>query len=176
MDSSDGLLCLSDIRSMRLTVNEIRKWIKDVCPKPEVIFPQPLIHLPISDQESTTAKTSMGFLVQPSTELWVPTSTHTPTTTTMSQMMTGQLVPHSGQGMYDVADQTPDLEALLTLCVASLAVWLGLVMLALTWMRLTDLNYQPSVVSLKSFLYNLVRDMLIFLTSVSLFQLSFNQC
>ena len=148
MDSSDGLLCLSDIRSLRLTVNEIRKWIKEVCPKPEDIFHQQLTPLPFSATGSTMARTSMESSTPYPTELLVPTWTPTPTTTTTNMMMIGQSVSLNGQvGVRDVADHTRDLEALLTLCIASLAVWLALVMLALTWMRLADLQYKPTVVS-----------------------------
>jgi len=153
MESSDGLLCLTDIRSVRLSVNEIRKWIKEVCPKPESIFPPPLSPLPLSGLEFTGETTSMS----PSTAL----STLTPTT--MISRMDERSVSLQGQvGVHGGVDRPPGLEALLTLCIASLGVWLALVMLALTWMRLTDLNYKPSVVSF--FLIGILKEKLLVLT------------
>jgi hypothetical protein len=153
MESSDGLLCLTDIRSVRLSVNEIRKWIKEVCPKPEAIFPPPSSPLPLSGPESMEVTTAM----EPLTAL----STLTPMRT--STRMDEQSVSLRGQvGVYDGVDRPPELEALLTLCIASLGVWLALVMLALTWMRLTDLNYKPSVVSF--FLICILKEKLLVLT------------
>ena len=141
MDSSDGSLCLNDIRSLRLAVNDLKKWVRDICPKGGLMV---LGSPPFSPSSSIATRSTVGST---STEVSPIFHSNPSQTTTMSTTM-GPLVSLKGEGwVYEEVNRLSELEALATLSLASLAVWLALVMLALTWMRLTDLRYKPVVVS-----------------------------
>jgi hypothetical protein len=145
MEFTDGALCLNDIRSMRLAINDLLKWVKTVCPKTGELLAVPSM---LSQSTATVLKTEMT-----STQVFRLLSTTTvPTQTPDTDSSTEPLIPlplETVEPELIVAPALhPDIAALVVLCASLLGAWLAMVVLSLTWMRLVDLRYRPAVVSI----------------------------
>ena len=142
MDSSDATLCLDDIRSVRLTVNEILKLMRTGCHQGAS---PTAVQLSTTSQD-TALNSKLSKIMRLLQQAPIPTTTVNPSTPVTDI----PLLPMSGEELFqnDSRYQNPDPnEVFVTLLLSSLAAWLAVVLLALTWMRLTDLRYRPTVVS-----------------------------
>ena len=143
MEFTDGALCLNDIRSMRLAINDLLKWVKTVCPKTGELLEVPSM---LSQSTATVFKTELT-----STQVFHLLSTTTvPTQTPGMDSSTESLIPlETAEPELIVAPALhPNTAALVVLCASLLGAWLAMVVLGLTWMRLVDLRYKPVVVSI----------------------------
>ena len=141
MDSNDATLCLDDIRSVRLTVNEILKLMKTGGHQGASSTSVQLLTNSQDTALSSKLNKILRLLQQP-----VTTTTMNPSTPTTDI----PLLAVAGEELFqdDLRYHQPDPnEVFVTLLLSSLGAWLAVVLLALTWMRLTDLRYRPSVVS-----------------------------
>ena len=147
MDTEAGTMCLDDIRLVRLAVNEILKLVrggeggKHHSPSPSAPTDQLLISSQIS---------GLDFKLERILTLWKRNSAQTTTATTEPMETTESAGIH--EALWSMKDQQYQAASdpsgtFATLLLSSLAVWLAVVILALLWMRLTDLRYRPSIVS-----------------------------
>ena len=148
MEFTDGALCLNDIRSMRLAVNDLLKWVRTVCPKAAdfsvVLYtPSPST---VSDFKMVGTSTP-GSLLPFTTTAPMTTTMGTTVSTELPDLFSGDSEPIVAPELIEAPVLDPSLGALVTLWASLLGAWLAIVMLGLTWMRLTDLRYKSSVVS-----------------------------
>lgn len=158
MDSDDATLCLDDIRSVRLVVNEILKITRkiggvggDRPASSSSLSPSSVTPMTPRDHEYLLSLSSqiseLGIKVE-RTSL-VTQSICTPPMTNESMIAQGLEQEEASlvcQG--ELSSLLGLREASWTLLLAFLAVWFSVVLLTLIWMRLSDLRYKPRVVSL----------------------------
>ncbi len=165
MDSDAASLCLEDIRSVRMGVNEILRILR-TGRYPTMGTSPPSPRSLVSDSSSVTNSddndrwnTILKLLLN-----WNKTSCIAPIMPGSREETTtpGITLLHQDPLLTPVANATLPLDLLMTRCpepanrpsevlailsITSLAAWLVVVILTLLWMRLTDLKYKPSVVS-----------------------------
>ena len=167
MDSDDATLCLDDIRSVRLVVNEILKTIRKTGgagggPTASSSSSSPSsgiqtiptdpgslqsLKLQISELDTKMERTSAEIR-----SICIPLTTNG---SMMSAHSLEQEDPHHLNGLFSWSGLS---DVSWTLLLSFLGVWLSVVLLTLIWMRLTDLRYKPRVVNIfKRFAINVFR-------------------
>ncbi len=168
MDSDAASLCLEDMRTVRLGVNEILRMLRNGTLTVASSTPQ-LTRPPTSDSslmkscydaDNRSSKiwrllvgwneTSTCFLPASS-----PPTEHFSSVAPLPVSFPADAQPPPDSLHLEVPPlqekvlncPTSPSEALVILSLASLAVWLAVVILTLLWMRMTNLRYKPCVVS-----------------------------
>lgn len=174
MDSDAASLCLEDMRTVRLGVNEILRMFRNGTLMVANSTPQ-LTRPPTSDSswmKSCSDADNRSLKIWRLLVEWNETSTcflpvaNLPTVSSFSADHLSNAAPLPVSSLAEahpppdsLHPEVPPLqeklpncptspsEALVILSLASLAVWLAVVILTLLWMRMTDLRYKPCVVS-----------------------------